>query len=77
MTDRSFRLAFALVAAVGLLAACTSQAGSTATVTQQSATQATISVATSVTTPAGTFPLQITGTSGTLSATVQVGLVVD
>ena len=48
----------------------------TATVTQQSASQATISVATSATTPAGTFPLQITGTSGTLSATVQVGLVV-
>ena len=48
----------------------------TVTVTQQSASQATISVATSATTPAGTFPLQITGTSGTLSATVQVGLIV-
>lgn len=35
MTDRSLRLTVALAAVVGLLAACTSQAGSTATVTQQ------------------------------------------
>ena len=48
----------------------------TATVTQQTAAQATISVATSAATPMGNFPLQITGTSGSLSATVQVSLVV-
>ena len=47
-----------------------------ATVVQQSATQATLTVTTSATTPAGSFPLQITGTAGSLSATVQVDLVV-
>lgn len=45
-----------------------------ATVVQQSATAATIRVITSATTPAGLFPLLITGTAGTLSATVQVNL---
>ena len=48
----------------------------TATVSAQSATSATIKVSTGITTPTGTFPLQITGTSGSLSATVQVALVV-
>ena len=48
----------------------------TATVVQQNATQATVTVTTSATTPAGSFPLQITGTAGSLSATVQVDLIV-
>ena len=47
-----------------------------ANVVAQSATSATIQVTTSATTPAGTFPLLITGTSGQLSATVQVSLTV-
>ena len=53
---------------------------STATIVGQTATAATVKIATSTgaagTTPTGTFPLQITGTSGSLSATVQVNLVV-
>ena len=48
----------------------------TATVASQTPTSATIKVSTGITTPTGTFPLQISGTAGTLSATVQVALVV-
>ena len=72
MTDRSFRLAAALAAAVGLLAACTSQAGSAATVTQQttvapsSQTRPATSGATtsSTATPSGR-PVKTTGPSAT------------
>lgn len=48
----------------------------TATVVSQTATAATIKVSTAITTPTGSFPLQISGTAGNLSATVQVTLVV-
>lgn len=48
----------------------------TATVTSQTATSATFKVSTGITTPTGSFPLQISGTAGNLSATVQVTLVV-
>ena len=52
----------------------------TATIVGQTAKAATVRITTSAgaagTTPTGTFPLQITGTSGVLSATVQVNLVV-
>ncbi len=48
----------------------------TASVVSQTPTSATIKVATSITTPTGAFPLQISATSGSLSATVQVALVV-
>jgi hypothetical protein len=48
----------------------------TATVVSQTATSATIKVATAITTPTGSFPLQISGTAGSLAATVQVALVV-
>ena len=47
----------------------------TATVTSQTPTSATIKVTTAITTPTGSFPLQISGTAGSLSATVQVALV--
>ena len=45
-----------------------------ATVVAQTANSATIRVITSATTPAGVFPLLITGSAGALSATVQVNL---
>ncbi len=48
----------------------------TATVVSQTATSASIKVSTGITTPTGSFPLQISGTAGNLSATVQVTLVV-
>lgn len=48
----------------------------TATVVSQTATSANIKVSTGITTPTGSFPLQISGTAGNLSATVQVTLVV-
>ena len=48
----------------------------TATIVSQTATSATIKVSTGITTPTGSFPLQISGTAGNLSATVQVTLVV-
>ena len=48
----------------------------TATVVSQTSTAATIKVATGITTPTGTFPLQLTGTAGSLAATVEVALVV-
>ena len=52
----------------------------TATIVGQTAKAATVKITTSTgpagTTPTGTFPLQITGTSGSLSSTVQVNLVV-
>ncbi len=46
-------------------------------VASQTATTATIKVSTGLTTPTGTFPLQITGTAGALAATVEVALVVS
>lgn len=48
----------------------------TATVVSQTATSANIKVSTGITTPTGSFPLQLSGTAGNLSATVQVTLVV-
>lgn len=52
----------------------------TATIVGQTDKAATVRITTAAgaagTTPTGTFPLQITGTSGVLSATVQVNLVV-
>ena len=48
----------------------------TATVASQTATSATFKVSTGITTPTGSFPLQISGTAGNLSATVNVTLVV-
>ncbi len=49
----------------------------TASVIAQTPTSATIKVTTAITTPTGTFPLQLSGTAGALAATVQVALVVD
>ena len=49
----------------------------TFSVASQTATTATIKVSTGLTTPTGTFPLQITGTAGALAATVEVALVVS
>ena len=48
----------------------------TASVVSQTPTSVVVKVSTGITTPTGSFPLQITGTAGSLSATVQVGLVV-
>ena len=48
----------------------------TATIASQTPTSATIKVSTAITTPTGSFPLQISGTAGALSATVEVALVV-
>ena len=47
-----------------------------ATVLSQTPTSATIKVSTGITTPTGSFPLQIAATAGNLSATVEVNLLV-